>query len=459
MKKTIIFLLTLCANTNLLVGQQKCDCKDYVENIIELIEKNYADRNNINKKKYTDAVKKIRSTNLNITHEDCVFKIYSLLSKLEDKHISFFLEQDSGTFMRTIYDSSETQALFNKFIKYQTSEKSIEGVWETDNRDLEYLIMKASQPRMYNVIIWNSKINNYKRGMLKGLLKEISKNEFAYISYGGSKLVTGYKMSRNGPMLYSFVTGNWRRQTPGAPPVEFRTLPSMARLSENTLLLKMPSFTIQNGLIIDSLVKNSILSKTEHLIIDVSTNLGGSIQAYRSIMPFLYTNPIRIESGIYYSSRDNIQNLKSTLSRLNDTTYYYQAYKKLAARLEENPGKLVIDTGYYYSQDSVYEYPKKVSILVGKRCASAGELFLISALQSKKVTLFGENSAGICDRLDAYSCLGTCNGLRMNIPISVRSREFYLKPIDNIGIPPHVRIPPNKNWLNYILNYKSKSKR
>lgn len=453
MKKTICLFFPFFIIAAIARGQQNCNCKDYIKDVAALIDKNYADRASVQKKDYQNTLKKISLQSKNTSYDDCILLIYTLLSKLKDNHISFFIERDSGSvFLRALYDSSAMNKLFAGYSQKSKQGNSIEGLWENDNKDVEYIILKE-KPGTYNVLIWNSKIPAYKRGQLKGVLTKLSEKEYVYKSYGSTKIATAYKMIMQGEFLYSFVTGNWRRRLPDGQFNKFNPVASMTSLSGNALLLTLPSFSLQNKSIIDSLIKVSQLSRTDHLIIDIRTNLGGSIQAYQSILPFLYTNPIRIESGIYYSSPGNIENLKQTLLKLNDTSTYYYSYKKLIDRLEKAPGKLLVDTGYYYRQDSIYDYPKRVSIIVGKRCASAGELFLITALQSKKVTLFGENSAGICDRLDAYSFTGSCKGLRMNIPISVRMQESYLKPIDNVGIPPKIKIPPKENWINYVLSF------
>lgn len=459
MKKRTIFITALLNIFTFVHAQNNCNCKEYINDVEILIENNYADRGSVQKKEYQDALKLAKLESKNISYDDCILLIYKLVSKLKDNHVTFFLEKDSGSiFLRQLYDSTTMNNFFLKYAKLPKT-NNIEGLWETENKDLEYIIQKTVNKKEYIVLIWNSKIDIYKRGQIKGTLTKLNDKEFVYKSYGSTKIATAYKMIYKEGNLYSFTTGVWRRQLPQKKPVRTSLIPSLKNLSPGTILLTLPSFSFQNKIIIDSLIRTSKLNKTEHLIIDMRTNLGGSIQAYQSILRYTYTNPIRIESGLYYSSKKNIDHLKNTLLILTDTSPYYNAYKKLIAQAEKAPGSMVQDTGYFYSQDSIYEFPKRVSVIVGKRCGSAGELFLISALQSKKVTLFGENSAGICDRLDAYSFTGNCKGLRMSIPISLRMQESYLKNIDNIGIPPHVKIPKEADWINFVLNYKFKAQK
>jgi C-terminal processing protease CtpA/Prc len=121
-----------------------------------------------------------------------------------------------------------------------------------------------------------------------------------------------------------------------------------------------------------------------------------------------------------------------------------------------NIGKKIFDSGYYYTRDTVYHYPNRISVLVNKNTISAAELFLISAKQSKKVTVFGENTAGGGDKLDAHSFSLGCGEGVISIPTSIRIAESYKKPIDYIGIPPDIRIPGGVDWIDFVLKYRKK---
>jgi C-terminal processing protease CtpA/Prc len=87
-----------------------------------------------------------------------------------------------------------------------------------------------------------------------------------------------------------------------------------------------------------------------------------------------------------------------------------------------------------------------------EKSASAAELFLIKALQSKKVKLYGQTSYGAGDKLDAYSFdIGYCN-YWVSIPVSLRIGESYRKPIDMVGVKPHEYLPKNcKDVLKFII--------
>lgn len=121
--------------------------------------------------------------------------------------------------------------------------------------------------------------------------------------------------------------------------------------------------------------------------------------------------------------------------------------------MELHKGEKVVDSGDYIKYDSIKNYPRKVSVIIGKNGGSAAELFVLAAMQSKKVILFGENTLGAGDNLDAYPNNLNCNFYFATIPVSKRIQEFYKKPIDNIGIPPQIRIRQNIDPLNFVLKY------
>ena len=84
--------------------------------------------------------------------------------------------------------------------------------------------------------------------------------------------------------------------------------------------------------------------------------------------------------------------------------------------------------------------PRVVAILVDGGCASSCEQFLLMARQSRKVTIYGTNSGGVLDYGNVRSTQMPGSTLVLSRPIH-RSRRLPNDPVDNIGIPPHVRIP------------------
>jgi hypothetical protein len=87
----------------------------------------------------------------------------------------------------------------------------------------------------------------------------------------------------------------------------------------------------------------------------------------------------------------------------------------------------------------VFPLPSRVAILMDSECASTTEQFLLLARQSKKVTLFGQHSAGVLDYANVRLFTLPSGNCFLAIP-TTRSRRLPKEPIDNIGIAPDVHI-------------------
>jgi C-terminal processing protease CtpA/Prc len=128
-----------------------------------------------------------------------------------------------------------------------------------------------------------------------------------------------------------------------------------------------------------------------------------------------------------------------------------KSFKKTAIKLREHIGETVsvwpADTMVF---NYVYEFPKKVSIIVNGYCASSTELFLLKALQSSKVKLFGETTLGAVDYADALTLTMPCRFYALSYSTS-RTNRPKEQAIDYIGIKPHFEISNEvKDWVEYI---------
>jgi C-terminal processing protease CtpA/Prc len=113
--------------------------------------------------------------------------------------------------------------------------------------------------------------------------------------------------------------------------------------------------------------------------------------------------------------------------------------------------------------DTVYTMPRAVAVLTGRGCASSCEQFVIDAMYSKKVTVFGtEHTAGMLDYGNiAYTTLPS--GIRRLGTATTRSRRLPGRPMDKTGVVPQVLIPkdepdPIRFAIDYIKRASSRPK-
>lgn len=230
---------------------------------------------------------------------------------------------------------------------------------------------------------------------------------------------------------------------------------SLKQLSDKTLLITLPSFEWDEKKKIDSIItKNQVLlNNTPNWIIDLRGNMGGNDFTYSPLIPYLYTNPIAIFPSEYWSSEDNIKNYEQ---QLKDKSVSVEAKKYIAdivGLMKKNIGSFINPGGkdtMYVKLDSIYEYPKKVAFLIDRNTASSAESLLLTAKQSKKVSVFGENSYGMLDYANSQYFDIFCTEYNLIIPIS-RSKRLPQNPIDNIGIRPDILIDnKEKQKINLI---------
>lgn len=428
---------------------QNCDCKTLATAVVSKIEQNYIVNAALPaNEKFQHYKQLIQSKESKTIQHICGALIYNLVKSLHDKHITFYYNHSgSPLFKPPVYTGNLDGQAKNR------KRSSLDGRWFAEDIVVQSIKDSLQPDRFYFVII-ESGNSRWKKGDIRAVLYK----------YAGYWYADYYRSNYNQTTLKLEITKKqinfdnafsfYRAE---ALPVK-RNDPELFIADSGTYAyIKLPNFS-QFPYISDSLIKRhgAVISRTPHLIIDVRDNLGGSTRAYQSILPYLHTGPIRIESALYFSSPENIDKLSQALRVAKDTTT--TAYKALyiqMLKLKQNPGSQVIDSGYYKTYDSVYRYPERVSILINGKTASAAELFLLAALQSKKVTVFGTNSYGVGDKLDAYAFETGCDNFMITIPVSLRVKEFYKQDIDVIGIPPQVYVDEREtDLLKFVLQYK-----
>lgn len=245
------------------------------------------------------------------------------------------------------------------------------------------------------------------------------------------------------------MSGPWYRVYPGsaARPAALARH-SFRMLDDTTALYRIASFDGRYRPKIDSITKANAanLARTRLLILDVRGNGGGSDNSYRSLVPYLYTNPVEEVSVALYSTPDNNAKYSGALfpdMTLKEKLYFAALQRRLNARL----GQLVPLEG----TKQVNQLPKpshlhpeltRVAVLQNHNCASTTEQFLLLARQSKKTTTFGENSAGVLDYANMQFKALPCYNLRLGWATSRSFRLDRGQGIDNVGLAPTVRLAP-----------------
>lgn len=226
-------------------------------------------------------------------------------------------------------------------------------------------------------------------------------------------------------------------------------------LDAETNLIRIASFNHLYKKVIDSIIKAnySVITSTKYLLIDLRGNGGGSDVSYEELMPFIYTNPIHVVGMDKLSTPDNIAKYETILKDDNYPQSTREYAKKIIERLKANPGKFLAGDDDTFRLKAILPFPALVGVLVDKKCGSTTEQFLLAAKQSKKVVMFGENSAGVLDYANMHFLNFPCYEWRLGYATS-RSRRLPEQPVDNIGISPDIHLESyEKDWVSYASEY------
>ncbi|MGB5008258.1 MAG: S41 family peptidase, partial [Ferruginibacter sp.] len=213
------------------------------------------------------------------------------------------------------------------------------------------------------------------------------------------------------------------------------------KLGAETNLIRIASFNHVYKKVIDSIIKAnySVITAAKYLLIDLRGNRGGSDVSYEELMPFIYTNPINVVGMDKLSTPDNIAKYEVMV---NDESYPQptrEYAKKIIEQLKTNPGKFLAGDDDTFRLKEILPFPALVGVLVDKKCGSTTEQFLLASKQSKKVVMFGENSAGVLDYANMHFLDFPCYEWRLGYATS-RSRRLPDQPVDNIGISPDIHL-------------------
>jgi hypothetical protein len=225
-------------------------------------------------------------------------------------------------------------------------------------------------------------------------------------------------------------------------------LPTLAFPDESTAVLTLPDFNGRYKPAIDSLIAGARarLLATPYLVVDVRRNGGGATRAYQQVTPLLYTNPIHRDGMEFWVSEGNLATVRAMANDPNTPAELKGEVSRMLPLLEQSVGRFYPTAGIdSIVLDTVHALPRAVAVLTGRGCASSCEQFVLDAMYSRKVTVFGTgNTAGFLDYGNVRTLI-LPSGIRRLAVASARSTRLPERPRDYIGIAPHVLIPPTEN--------------
>ena len=234
-------------------------------------------------------------------------------------------------------------------------------------------------------------------------------------------------------------------------------VPILEQLSDETIIIRRPSFDGSAKEQIDSLIAANMprITQTENLIIDLQNNGGGSDGSFEKLIPLIYTHPIRVVGVEFLSTPLNNQRMEDFANDPEISADDRRWARDAANRLNRNLGQFVnLDTTIvsFEAYDTIYAFPKNVGIIINGGCGSTTEQFILAAKQSKKVKLFGTTTFGSLDISNMYWVKSPCNDYELGYCLS-RSYRIPEFTIDGKGLQPDFYIDntiPDYEWIDFV---------
>jgi len=474
-KKQILALaLTVCF-TSYLFGQEPVSVKDF-EYVVERIQNDYPGYQDKVNSESAIELKNLESTLRKkiIQYPDsCGYYLRMYTAWFKDFHLRISVNRQQNTSAiehKKTYHEIDTNLLSH-------STEALEGIW-VGFRGKIAVINKGTK-KFLGVSI---DLAGYDEGQLIFEAFEIENNEFELKYYRGDGGYTPLKdkasLHLNNNVLEIHDDTRYVRQSKDviadkallisyipSYPNGLNTYTVATFLSDSTFYIRIPGFYSNTG---NDLVQkhwNEIMSRP-NLIIDIRNNGGGQDNYYQKLAEIIYTNPFESKGVEWYSTDGIVAEWEESIKNGNIKEGYEEESKALLEEMKKNIGGFVVHPFYggdeIIERDTTYSYPKKVGIIINENIASSAEQFLLEAMQSTKVVLFGnENTAGVLDYSNITPKELPSGNYSLWLP-ATRSRRLPDNPIDNIGIAPEVSIPlkPQEqlfnrldDWVYYVKNY------
>lgn len=484
-------LLLAAAVVSSLVHGQTCDCKSNFEWVKQTFEQNDAGFQYVIDKKGKEAYEDHNKTYLAkvVAEKDpvkCTQLLYEWMTFFRPGHIAIRrLDNSAGntaaasTIATPAAPASAQAAGPNQFADWETVKEDsanfekylqdktapdYEGIWESP----PYKIGIKKYGKEYKGFIIESGADTWTKGQVKLRITEDSSTThsvFYMRDHSPQESATVMLIGKNHLQVgnFSLTRSNSKWEDEKEVTEYFKSAgaqkPFIERLSRNTLFLRIPSFRQEAKKDIDSVIAANMkkITSTENLILDISSGTGGSDESFSSILPIIYTNPIRTVGVEYYSTTLNNQRM---LDFINKPEYGFDEESKKWARrsydtLSRHLGQFVNLNPNVVSverSDKVYAYPKNVAIIIDEGNGSTDEQFLLAAKQSRKVKLFGATTFGELDFSNMYFIPSPSHEFELGYCLT-RSMRIPGMAIDGKGIQPDYYIDrsiPRYKWIGFV---------
>lgn len=348
----------------------------------------------------------------------------------------------------------------------------IEGIYHTKDTSYRVALVKTGTGVMdYKGVVLSSKNPRWKPGDVKLELKKEKGQLYRYIVYNADHAAQLDRLdftNENALKFYGWVKESSPSESviagnsgSGKPPVvlfdrERSEQPVFFEtINDSTSYIRIKSFAVRNAATIDSVMAAHVieLESRPNLIVDIRGNGGGGDISYRSLKKYMYTQPIHSIGVDFYATPENIDLFIRLVKEAGLPAEDEREYVQMAESARKSGQQMFnFADDLFDTLSNVLMFPKTIAILIDGKCASTAEQFLLEAVQSKKIRLYGQATQGVLDYSNV--CGFKIDGIpaELNYPTTRSRRIEKGLGIDNKGIQPHRTIDFSEDsWLQMVL--------
>jgi hypothetical protein len=436
-----------------------CSCLADFDRLVQQIEVNYVGHalyvTDENRGGYEALKQSLRAQAVEAPGAECVFVLRELTGWFGDGHL-FVVEHpvvsaDSAVTLAAAaeQDDRSESDLRRYLVDNRTELDPIEGVWYSKRGHRVAVVRdRASPDRGFVGVLLTDTLANWRAGQVKAKFQLRGDGEYAATVYGDDHAPRHYDAALYRDLLLHMPPLTWGQEAPLRPeqvgaldPLDPRA-PVLRVLASGDIHLSVPSHDPAYRDHLDSLLAahDATIRAAGTLIVDLRGNEGGSSLTTRGLEPYLRSEDRLPRLGpqgprAVLVSEDNLD----YFVRLGESEEEIAALRPMMGKVVEVPSSPRVNV----AADSlpVLPRPAHVAVLVDRGVVSAAEAFLLSALESTKVTVFGENTGGVIDLQNVRLVRLACErrGLLLGYPTIAASAALPEGGLNATGIAPHVR--------------------
>ncbi|WP_143960278.1 S41 family peptidase [Litoribacter populi] len=451
------------------LSAQSCSCEESLDALAVGVEQNYSlfrfkvtDQNREVYEAFTAVMK--QQAGAASGFEECKQVLNTWLGFFRDGHMWLNFQEEAGekVFERVALGEEDFKS---SYLAAAGEQEDLLGIWESGS--YRVAIIAEADPggknRDFIGVILGSENPDWQPGEVKFTLQKVYGNDYKATFFMGDHSPKAVESKlKHGGLLQFEGLNDWDKVWPGNRVAQKKQPEAMAYegfhfeiLDGGIPYFRFPGFMPSSNESLRKVLEeyHGQLIKAPFMVMDVRKNSGGYDSVYHPLMPYILTGPIQMPNVYHYLSAYNKTQLGVGITEEEIDELEDEEDKALLRLFYSSMDTLLAFGGesYTYSPDTIYANPVRVAILTSDKTISSGETFVLRAKKSSRVTVYGQNTAGIIDGFNGAELELGCMTLRY--PLSVRALDVDTNPIDPYGIAPDVYLDKSVDALEFALRH------